>query len=194
MWRSPDTVLGSQPGEPAEPGTDEGRLAATTVAPVATPDFVGLSLMEARRQARLVGFHVEVLERTTVEDEWGQVLAQEPAAGSAPGRHASVSLTVGVRPHVRVPDVRGRSEDDALAVLRAAGFTSTRRVVRKSDKVPEGHVVRTRPRAGSQVPAGSRISYVLADAPRPTGRERHSEKHRVRAVRMPDGSFGRRDG
>lgn len=194
MWRSPDTVLGGQPGEPAEPSTDEGQLAATTVAPAATPDFVGLSLMEARRHARLVGLHVEALERITGEDEWGQVLAQEPAAGIVPRSDATVSLTVGVRPHVRVPDVRGRSEDDALALLRAAGFGSTRRVVRKSDKVPEGHVVRTRPRAGSQVPAGSRISYVLADAPRPTGRERHGEKHRVRAVRMPDGSFGRRDG
>ncbi len=194
MWRSPDPVLGSQPGEPAEASTDEGRLTATTVAPARTPALVGLSLMEARRQARLVGLHVEVLERITGEDEWGQVLAQEPGAGSAPGRQASVSVTVGMRPHARVPDVRGRSEDDALAVLRAAGFVSTRRLVRKSDKVPEGHVVRTRPRAGSQVPAGSRISYVLADAPRPTGRERHGEKHRVRAVRMPDGSFGRRDG
>jgi len=194
MWRSPDPVLGSQPSEPAEASTDEGRLAGTKMAPAATPDLVGLSLMEARRQARLIGLHVEALERISGEDEWGRVLEQEPAAGSAPGRDASVSLTVGVRPHVRVPDVRGRSEDDALAVLRAAGFVSTRRVVRKSDKVPEGHVVRTRPRAGSQVSAGSRISYVLADAPRPTGRERHGEKHRVRAVRMPDGSFGRRGG
>jgi beta-lactam-binding protein with PASTA domain len=147
--------------------------------------------MEARRQASLASQRVYTIELGTDQGSWGRVLEQQPAAGAAPAPDGILVLTVGARPNVTVPDVRGRVESEALATLRDAGLGATRRVIRHSDKVPEGHVIRTRPRAGAEVPAGSHVSCIVADAPRPSGRERRGERGRVRAVRPPDGSFQR---
>ena len=95
---------------------------------------------------------------------------------------------VGGRPGVAVPDVRGADEQEALASLRAAGLFPTRRVVRRSNSVAPGLVIHTRPRAGTEVPVGTRVNYVIATAPR----ERASAKRAARRSRvqgMPDGAF-----
>ena len=156
--------------------------------PVA-PDVVGLSSSDARRLGRLGGQRVFVIERTASRALWGRVLEQEPAAGQPYQADGLLVLTVGARPHVTVPDVRGRAEDDALSMLRQAGLGTARRAARRSDRVPEGHVVRTRPRAGAEVPIGSLISYVVAVAPRPEHEAHRRDQRRVRATRLPDGSF-----
>ena len=117
-------------------------------------------------------------------------LPQRPAPDTLAGPDGSVIITVGAHPRVAVPDIRGRDEDDALSVLREAGLGADRRAARRSDRVPEGHVVRTRPRAGTEVATGTRISYVVAAGPRDVahgGRRRDRRSRRV--ARMSDGSF-----
>jgi serine/threonine-protein kinase len=98
-------------------------------------------------------------------------------------------IVIGSRPDVIVPDVRGRDEEDALRALADAGLGTARRVMRRSDSVPEGHIVRTRPRAGAEVPTGSRVSYVVGVGPRESAGHRRGDRHRVRARRLPDGTF-----
>ena len=117
-------------------------------------------------------------------------LPQRPAPDTLAGPDGSVIITVGAHPRVAVPDIRGRDEDDALSVLREAGLGADRRAARRSDRVLEGHVVRTRPRAGTEVATGTRISYVVAAGPRDVahgGRRRDRRSRRV--ARMSDGSF-----
>ena len=165
-----------------------GRRTVDT-GPTVTPDLTGMSASDARRVARLAGLHIAVEERPAPDDRWGHVLGQEPAAGAQATRGDVVSLIVGGRPHVLVPELRGRDEAEAVAALHALGLTPERRATRRSDKVPEGHLLRTRPRPGTEVPVGSRVAYVLAAGPRAKAGGGRHERQRVRAGRLRDGSF-----
>jgi serine/threonine-protein kinase len=116
-------------------------------------------------------------------------VAQDPAPGVLLAPGDTVTITVGARPAVVVPDVRGGEEAEMLAVLRDAGLRPERRVARRSDRIPEGHIVRTRPRAGSSVPYGTKVTCVVA-TPRPLhGKRARRQERRVRVRRLPDGSF-----
>jgi hypothetical protein len=194
MWRHIPTVFGGRsvvpheltaaaPTEPLEAGGAR-RL------PSPVPDFVGLASTDARRLARMAQVAVSVEDRPSSQGLWGRVLAQDPQPGAQGAPDGVVILTVGARSRVPVPDVRGRDEDEALSMLRDAGLGAARRVTRRSDRVPEGCVVRTRPRAGADVVAGSRISYVVAAGPREAGRSEHRRGRRpTRIARLADGSF-----
>ena len=158
--------------------------------PVVVPDLVGLPTTDARRVARAARLSVIVEECHATEESWGRVLEQDPASGASGTPQSLVTLTVGTRPRVPVPDVRGRDEDEALSILREAGLGTARRAIRSSDRVPEGCVVRTRPRHGAEVATGSRISYVVAASPREAGRGSRKHGRRAqRAARLADGSF-----
>ena len=163
--------------------------AAVVADPTVTPDLTGMSASEARRVARLVGLQVDIVERPAHDALWGRVLGQDPAAGSTASHGDIVSLVVGGRPHVLVPELRGRDEAEAVAALHAVGLTPERRATRRSDKVPEGHVLRTRPRSATEVPVGSRVAYVVAAGPRAKAGHARRERQRARAGRQPDGSF-----
>lgn len=183
-------ALGADGADPAvgSPGLTAVDAAPDT-GPTVTPDLAGLSASDARRVARLAGLHIAVEERPAPDDRWGRVLGQDPAAGTNSTRGDVVTLIVGGRPHVLVPELRGRDEAEAVAALHTLGLTPERRATRRSDKVPEGHLLRTRPRPGTEVPVGSRVAYVLAAGPRAkSGGGRH-ERQRVRAGRLRDGSF-----
>jgi serine/threonine-protein kinase len=153
------------------------------------PDLVGLPSTEARRLARQSRFTLEVLERGTSEGLWGCVLEQAPVPGASLDDSTAVSITVGARPHVTVPDLRGREEEEALSMLREAGLGAARRNARRSDRVPDGCIVRTRPRAGASLPMGSRVSYVVATGTREVDSSHKRVQRRARVGRLPDGSF-----
>jgi serine/threonine-protein kinase len=154
---------------------------------LSAPDLRGMAAHDARRIGRMSELYVLVTDRPTEEALWGRVVAQDPAPGVALRPGDPMTITVGARPAVEVPDVRGGEEAEMLAVLRDAGLRPERRVARRSHSVPEGHIVRTRPRAGATVPRGTKVTYVVA-TPRPVhgGRARRHEK---RARRLPDGTF-----
>jgi serine/threonine-protein kinase len=173
------------PRQPSATEHDEAGL----LQPVAVPDLVGLPSTDARRLARAHGFSVTVEEHHSSEGLWGRVLSQDPAPGASGAPDSILTLSVGTRPRVPVPDVRGRDEEEALSILREAGLGTARRAIRSSDRVPEGCVVRTRPRHGAEVATGSRISYVVASSPREDGRGRKHGRRAPRAARLADGSF-----
>jgi hypothetical protein len=180
------TALSSEP-RPAR-WTEEQDDETLVGLPV--PDLVGLTSTEARRVARAARLGVTVEERPSSQGSWGTILEQDPTPGTLGAPDGIVILTVGTRARVPVPDVRGRDEDEALSILRDAGLGAARRAARKSDRVPEGCVVRTRPRAGAEVAAGSCISYVVAAGPHAAGQGAGRRVRRAsRVARMADGSF-----
>ena len=67
-----------------------------------------------------------------------------------------------------VPDVRGRSEADALAALQSAGFRG-HVAGETSSQLPEGTVVTTQPGPGSRAPSGSSVGLIVSSgAPPPS--------------------------
>jgi beta-lactam-binding protein with PASTA domain len=199
MWRSISSERDGHPnlplGEPSDlslatESADPAPVAAHPAGGVLTvPDLVGMSSQDARRIARLSDVRIDVEERASERESWGQVLSQEPESGVELVPGDIVTVVVGSRPHVKVPDVKGREEAEALVALREAGLIPERRIARQSNSMPEGYVMRTRPRAGSSIPSGTRVSYVVAVPPRPRGSQRRREARHGRVHRLPDGTF-----
>jgi hypothetical protein len=198
MWRTVPTVSGPGHPVPRSP-VAEGSANETTMAeparpssasgPLPAPDLVGMTPQDARRYARFAEVELHVEERPTDSGLRGRVFRQEPIPGTELKPGDVVTAFVGTRPLVPVPDVSGLDEQESLSVLRAAGLTPSRRVVRRSRSVAVGHVIRTRPRAGSEVSVGTRVAYVVAVAPRPKRSESRRDARRGRDRGLPDGAF-----
>ena len=200
MWRTAPTThdlgwaasehdeVGRKPPEPrAVPPA--GSIGLTQPpGTLSAPDLRGMASQEARLIGRMSDLHVSVDYHTTEEALWDRVVAQDPVPGATLRPGDTLTITVGERSTVLVPDVRGGAEDEMLGVLREAGLRPERRVTRRSDSVLEGHIVRTRPRAGSRVPLGTKVTYVVA-TPRAHGKQAGRHEKRIRASRLPDGSF-----
>src|SRR5207248_577758 len=74
---------------------------------------------------------------------------------------SAVALTVSKGPQrVAVPNVVGRSRDDAIARLRSAGLQAA--VFSVPSSSPRGFVVAQNPQAGSKAPKGSRVRINLS--------------------------------
>jgi hypothetical protein len=196
MWRTVPPVHGwgeTLPADPDPGSAGPGELAAAThrvagdaLGSLVAPDFVGMSPQDARRTARFAEVRLVVEERPTDSGLRGRVFHQEPEPGAELRPGDSVRVSVGTRPLVAVPDVSGRDEQEALALLLDAGLTPGRRAERRSGSVAVGHVIRTRPRADARVPVGTRVAVVVAVAPRPKRAQARREARRGRGRQLPD--------
>ncbi|MBB1242666.1 Stk1 family PASTA domain-containing Ser/Thr kinase [Streptomyces durbertensis] len=95
------------------------------------PTVTGLPAAEAREALTGAGFKVKVAaERVHSERKPGEVVRQSPEAGATGARGDTVTLTLSKGPEmVTVPDVVGKDEDEAVRLLKAAGFDVTVRRV-----------------------------------------------------------------
>jgi len=139
-----------------------------TPATVRVPDFEGMTRDEAEILAARRGLDLRVTTRRTSEAPRGTVIDQDPAAGASVERGERVTIVVATAPQtVEVPDVTGLSESDAVSVLLDAGLEAGERIRRFSDAFAAGDVIRTDPRAGTQVAPGSVVDYTLSRGPAP---------------------------
>ena len=84
----------------------------------------------------------------------GQVIGTSPAAGASAARGSTVTITVSKGPDmVAVPDVSGKSVQDATTMLQAAGLQ-----VNSVNGSPDKKVTGTSPAAGTQVKRGSSVA------------------------------------
>ena len=125
-------------------------------------------LDDARRLADRYGLELDVERRETTEVEPDTVLSQDPSVGVElrPGDTVRLVVASAVAT-VDVPDLRLRTEDDAIAALRDVGLVPGTRFDVHNNNVPEGRVVRTDPRAGTPVPPDTAIDYMISRGPRP---------------------------
>ena len=94
----------------------------------------------------------------------GQVIDQSPAADQAPpGSEVHLVISDGPRP-VEVPNVVGKSYDDAAKGLAAKRFKVTR-MDEYSDTVAAGQVIRHDPVAGAEAPRDSAVTVVVSRGP-----------------------------
>ena len=133
---------------------------------VRVPDVVGRELSSAQERLEREGFEVEV-DRTSSEEDAGEVIGQRPRGGRFAEEGATVRLRVSNGPrYVPVPDVVGDTRATARAALRERGLDIEERREESRD-VPEGRVIETTPTAGQQVPRGSSVTLVLSSGPPP---------------------------
>ena len=127
---------------------------------VPVPSVVGKTEDAAR--SALDAFKVTVTPKEDDEADPGTVLAQDPARGSA-ARGSTVRLTVAIEPkQVSVPDVVGRSQNNATKTLSGAGFEVSSEVEAVDAIGDDGKVLKQSPaRAGGKVDRGSTVTITV---------------------------------
>jgi eukaryotic-like serine/threonine-protein kinase len=107
-----------------------------------------------------------VNERYSPNVAKGDVISSQPAAGARVEHGSKVNLLVsnGPRP-LTVPDVHGKTFDDAKAFLASLGFVVGDPVERFSDTVPTGQVLASNPPPGTSSFAGATVTLVVSKGP-----------------------------
>jgi eukaryotic-like serine/threonine-protein kinase len=128
---------------------------------VAVPTVIGLSRDSAEAQISEAGLVPAVQEAESEEPE-GEVISQDPSAGSELRVGSTVTITVSTGiAQVVVPDVVGIGAGDAERQLRAEGLAPVRREMEVADPSQDGQVIDQRPAAGVEVEEGRQVVIVV---------------------------------
>ncbi|MEW2288046.1 Stk1 family PASTA domain-containing Ser/Thr kinase [Streptomyces sp. NPDC047841] len=142
-------------------------LVVSTGAPkVTVPSVIGLSLNDAK--AKLEGddykFTVKTQARVSTESP-DTVLDQDPIGGKQREKGSEITLTVAkAEEKVTVPDVTGKSCDEAKAELQGKGLAPTCNDTPVSDPAQDGKVQNTNPSAGQQVSKNTPVAINVGKA------------------------------
>jgi serine/threonine-protein kinase len=132
------------------------------------PSVVNQEEAAAVAALRAAGFTQPQVQRQEETDpaRQGVVLAQDPPPGTQAPKDQRITLTVGAAPdEVQLPDVAGRSPEEATAALVAAGVSrnAITRVDLPSATVAAGLVIGTEPTG--RVPAGEEVQLQVSTGP-----------------------------
>jgi eukaryotic-like serine/threonine-protein kinase len=162
-----DRVAGQRP----EPGTEaeEGSLVTITVssgpgeAPI--PPVQGMRADAAADELREAGFEPERRREFSDNVPQGRVIGTNPAEGTSVRRGTTVTLIVSRGPEqVAVPDLVGRSRDEAQRLLGEAGLQAAF-TEREDAEATAGTVLEQDPAPGTRLPEGGTVELVVAREP-----------------------------
>ena len=127
------------------------------------PNVTGLSYEDAANQLVTQGFTVNRTESYSADVERGNVISQSPVSGKAPiGSVVTVNVSMGQEDNkVRVPDLMGRTEDDATFMLLEAGLAVTTGEV-YSNEYEAGQVCYQSYSYGSYVNPGTTVEIKIS--------------------------------
>jgi serine/threonine-protein kinase len=128
---------------------------------VRVPAVIGKQQPEAKALLQDARLRVTTVQQDSNQPK-DQVLSQAPAAGTTVNRGSRVTITVSRgTPKVEVPDVTGRSKDEASGILQGAGFTVAVKEIKTTDPTQVGKVIRQKPGARSQRKKGSPVTIYV---------------------------------
>lgn len=160
---SKGTVVGSRPeaGSTQRAGTEVTLLVSNGSEPIDIPNVVGQPLAAAKTQMGDAGLVTTVREETApVGTPSGQVMSTEPAVGTTVQVGSSVTLVVSKNTGpVRVPDVVGMGQQEAVATLQGAGLLPA--TVNQLPIVVLDRVYAQDPPAGSSLPPGGTVTLTI---------------------------------
>lgn len=129
----------------------------STTVPI--PGVVGKSANEAQQILAGQGLHSALVEEASEEVPAGVVIAQEPEQDSAVTKGAAVKLVVSSGPpQAIIPDLAGKSPEEAQAELESLGFILGEVAEVTDDTVPAGCVVRQDPIAETSCVKGTVVA------------------------------------
>jgi eukaryotic-like serine/threonine-protein kinase len=162
----PGQVIGQDPtgGTKAKKGSTVTLTVSAGPQQVSVPQVVGLTVSSARGRLQKAGLDASEREENSDTVAQGRVISVSPPEGQKVDKGSSVTLVVSSgKPQVEVPDVVGKSFDEAQSTLQAAGFKVTR-ADKESDKSP-GTVLSQNPKSGGRIDSGSTIALTVAKEP-----------------------------
>ncbi|WP_406420824.1 Stk1 family PASTA domain-containing Ser/Thr kinase [Streptomyces sp. NBC_00842] len=140
-------------------------VVVSTGAPkVEVPDVTEKSQENARKILEDKGFSVKVVTTESSTADPGTVLDQKPEGNTKAERESEVKITVAKQATAPLPDVRGRTIDQALAQLNGNGFTKVSQTPEDSTE-PAGTVIDQSPAGPSQQPKDVQIVLKVSKGP-----------------------------
>jgi len=130
------------------------------------PNFSGQSLREALVELEnlsLKSGDIQYIFRLSVEP--GTVINQIPAAGAevASGSEITLYVSRGERNiSVRMPDLSGLSQDEAVEILRSKGLNIGDITVERSERFLDGQVISQSVQPGEYLPRGIAVDFVIS--------------------------------
>lgn len=166
---SPDVprgqVIRTNPGAGSrlQPGTAVVLIVSSGREITDVPDLSGMSLDEARRTLEDAGLSLkgQVEEEESDSVPAGQIISQNPAAGSQISKGTEIAVTVSTgKKQVRVPDLKGLSLDEARSTLESMGLRVEPNYV--DSREPEDRVLSV-DATGSEVDEGSSVTVTVSN-------------------------------
>jgi beta-lactam-binding protein with PASTA domain/tRNA A-37 threonylcarbamoyl transferase component Bud32 len=160
-------VIGQDPsgGSRADKGSTVELTVSDGPAQVGVPQVTGLTLKSAQGRLTRAGLKSSVREESSDTVAKGRVISATPSEGQSVDKGSEVALVVSTGPEeIEVPDVTGKSYDEASTQLEAAGFKVTRKDQETADEDP-GTVLSQAPKSGEHAPKGSAITLTVAKEP-----------------------------
>jgi serine/threonine-protein kinase len=162
-----NTVIGQRPG--AGSSADKGSTITLNISDgrafAAVPDVRGAGRRAARRALLDAGFRVDEVPTPSDTVTLNHVILQDPSGRSQVEQGTTVEIQISTGPEqVRVPDVTGKSEDDARAALEQVGLRVVAQPKEDSKKDP-GTVLAQKP-TGGLAPRGSTVTIAVAIEPK----------------------------
>ncbi|MDO4501873.1 MAG: PASTA domain-containing protein [Coriobacteriia bacterium] len=148
-------VLMSDPASGSR--VDEGSQVMLHISVSRTiPKVKGMSEKKALAALKEAGYENIIDPKTEKRDDSeGKVLDVSPKAGSKAKSSAEVQLTLSE--YYRVPDVKGKSKEQALTELDKAGYNAVVKMQTSKDVEP-GKVISTKPAAKKRLKSGSTVT------------------------------------
>ena len=134
-----------------------------------TPAVINLSAADAKAKVEKAGLVFKTGKESYSETiAKGSVISTQPAAGARIRKNGTVTALISLGPERHaVPDVRGKSLDEAQAQLTAASLSFGQTVEKYSEKVPKGTVITTDPAPGTQLRRNAAVNVVVSRGQRP---------------------------
>jgi hypothetical protein len=140
------------------------RRTVTEKAPV--PDLVGAESIEQAREK--VGDQFEILEDKRLQSRvaTGTIVAQNPQAGETVQRGSAISVDVSATQIADLPNVEGKTCEEAKQILQEAGFEVEVKI-EESSVENENLVTGAAPQGGKDATAevGSTVTITVGDGP-----------------------------
>ncbi len=131
---------------------------------VEVPSVTGLTLDEAKAQIQSAGFTVGTVTQSYSDSvDSGKVISQDPTAKAKKAKNSTINLTVSQgKQEIEVPDLTGKTADEAKKALQANGLKYQAGTAEYSDTVSKDHVARQDVKAGSKVAKDTVVTYYLS--------------------------------
>ncbi|MFF5039863.1 Stk1 family PASTA domain-containing Ser/Thr kinase [Streptomyces nigra] len=150
--------------EEVDKGSTVDVVVSTGAPKVTVPSVIGISLEDARE--KLEGddfqFTIKTETREVSAEEPGTVLDQDPQRGEEVEKGSTITLTVAKeQEQSTVPDVVGRTCDEAKAQMQDNDLTGNCTEVETQDPNQVGKVISTSPAANSKVDKNSTVTIQI---------------------------------